>query len=166
MSGADVCADKLRPLITTTGAAAQWLPADAIGEELLGLVRIGLAFRSQHRGRRPGFAAQLVCAAAARIPQPPTFAALLEELESMAVRRAMYRAYADNPVEKVDRIWGLVTIHDPKQGRVQVAFKTLQNHLTNCRKPSPGAASRDPLSGESSPVESTGLQQESHDEQH
>lgn len=109
------------------------LPDGPERDELLELVRIGMRFRNQHIGRRPGPLAQLVQACARRAGQPYSFEQLLEELERDAARRALYGETA-SPVEKVDRVWQLATIHLAKRGRVQVPFGTLRNHLTTAKK--------------------------------
>ena len=97
--------------------------------ELLHLARLGAKFAEQHRGRRPGFLhRELVRVAAGR---RLTFDELLCELELDAARRALYGA---GPFEKIDRVWGLVTLHDPRKGRRQVAFGTVRNLLTKIRK--------------------------------
>lgn len=98
---------------------------------LLHLARLGAAFASQHRGRRPGFLHRTLqdVVAGRRL----TFDALLAELEIAAARRELYGAQV-SPVEKVDRIWRLLTYHDPKRGRVQATFGTVRNHLTTIRK--------------------------------
>ena len=41
--------------MTATGALVQYVPEGPERDELLGLLRIGMAFRAQQRGRRPGF---------------------------------------------------------------------------------------------------------------
>ena len=101
--------------------------------KLLGLARLGMCFKAQHIGRRPGRLSRLVLDCARRTGPPYTFVRLLDELSLEAARRELNGERA-SPVEKVDRIWELVTIHLPKQGRVQVPFATVRNHLTKSKK--------------------------------
>lgn len=94
-------------------------------DELLGLVRLGVTFRSQHCGRRPGFLTTYLRDLAATLTKR-SFEALLLELELAAVRRDVHGETA-SPIERVCREWEVVTYHDPKHGRRQVTFKTLRN---------------------------------------
>jgi hypothetical protein len=109
------------------------LPEGPERDELLELVRIGLTFRAQQVGRRPGPLARLVQTCAQRAGTPCTFDQLLEELEREAARRTLQGEKA-SPVEKVDRIWQQAIIHLPKRGRAHIPFGTLRNHLTKARK--------------------------------
>lgn len=120
--------------ITTTGAAAEHLPADGPErDEILGLVRLGLRFRAQQDGRRPGFMRRYLIDLARKLEPPMTFERLLLQLAFEAQRRAFLGA-AESPIEKIDRAADLVTYHDPKHGRLQVTFKTLRNHWTAVKK--------------------------------
>jgi len=111
-----------------TGRLAMLVPGD---EELLGLVRIGIRFKTQQVGRRPGTLSLLILDCARTIGRP-TFAKLLKELELHAARRNLHGESA-SCVEKVDRVWQLVTVHT-KQGREQIPFATVRNHLTIAKK--------------------------------
>lgn len=112
----------------------RYVPAGPRRDELLALVRIGIKFERQHHvGKRPGCLAQMVLDCARRAGPPFSFAQLLDQLELEAARRELDGEQA-SPVERVDRIWELVTVHLPGQGRVQKPFKTLQNHLTDSKK--------------------------------
>ena len=117
--------------MTATGALLA-LPPGPERDELLGLVRIGAAFRSQHRGRRPGFLRNYVAQLVPRLPRP-TFEGLLGELELAAMRRDLLGVEA-SPIERVDREWQVVTYHDPRHGRRQVTFKTVRN-IARLRNP-------------------------------
>lgn len=117
---------------TATGCASLYLPPGERRDEILGLIRIGLRFREQQVGKRPGILSRLVLECARRIGKPYSFAQLLDELELEAARRDLYGEQA-SPVEKVDRIWQLVTIHT-KKGREQKPFGTVRNHLTRAKK--------------------------------
>jgi hypothetical protein len=57
----------------------------------------------------------------------------LYELELEAARRELAGEKA-SPIEKVDRIWEVLTYHDPKKGRMQMPFGTLRNQLTQAKK--------------------------------
>ena len=63
----------------------------------------------------------------------PTFSNVLYELELAAIKREQEGEQA-SAIEKIDRIWGLVTWHHPKRGRLQMPFKTLRNKLTQAKK--------------------------------
>lgn len=109
------------------------LPPSPEREELLVLVRLGLSFQKHHRvGKRPRPLKAYLLKVTSRIDTPLTFDRLLEELELEAVRRDMYGTAA-SPVEKVDRVFELVTYHHPRAGRQQLTFKTLRNKLTWCK---------------------------------
>lgn len=118
---------------TATGTAAHYIPAGPKRDELLGLVRIGIKFKQQHAGKRPGCLAHLVLDCARRGGPPYSFEQLLDELELEAARRELDGEGA-SPVEKIDRVWQLATVHTPARGRVQVPFATLRNHLTYAKK--------------------------------
>ncbi|MDO8272795.1 MAG: hypothetical protein Q7U82_12915 [Gammaproteobacteria bacterium] len=119
--------------IGATGLAAKYLPPGDEAEEILSLIRLGVKFQGQHTGRKPGTISRLVLLSAEKIGPPYSFNLLIAELERSAARRELNGVSA-SPVEKVDRIWELVTIHDTKNGRYQVPFSTLRNHLTNAKK--------------------------------
>jgi len=130
-------------LITTTGAAAEYLPPDGPErDELLGLVRLGLKFKAQqHQGRRPGFLHRYITALVQAAPGRMSFEGLLKELAFQARRRELLGESA-SPIEKIDREWELVTWHCPRRGRKQTTFKRLQNLLATIQK------SRHPLTGD------------------
>lgn len=111
---------------------SRWIPPGRERDELIILIRLGRAFQSQQRGRRPGFLRQYVGTLAQRIGQPCTFRALIDAMEEDAARRALY-GERESPVEQVSRSWDLVTIHFPGKGPRQVTFKTIQNTLTACK---------------------------------
>lgn len=118
---------------TATGTAAQHLPPGDERDEIMVLLRLGADFRANHVGKRPGPLAHLIFDCARRAGPPYTFARLLDELELAAARRELH-GVAASPVERVDRVWEQVTIHLPKQGRVQVPFSTVRNHMTKAKK--------------------------------
>jgi hypothetical protein len=102
--------------------------------ELLTMAALGRAFAAQHgKGRRVGFRHRLVLELCQRIEGMPTFETLLYQLELAAARRRIH-GEAASPVESVDRIWELVTIHEPAYGRRQMPFGTLRNLLTFARR--------------------------------
>ena len=106
-------------------------PWPDVHEELLRLALIGQAF-DQRKGRRPGQLAHLVMDCAKRGGRPFSFEQLLHELELCAARRDLHGESA-SPVEKVDRVFELMTFHT-KKGREQKPFGTLRNHLTKAKK--------------------------------
>lgn len=109
------------------------LPPSPEREEALALIRLGLSFQKHHRvGKRPGPLKAYLLKVTGRIESPITFEKLLEELELEAVRRDMHGTTA-SPVEKVDRIWEIITYHHPRAGRQQLTFKTIRNHFTWCK---------------------------------
>jgi hypothetical protein len=98
----------------------------------MNLVRLGLSFEQQQRlGKRPGFLKGYLLKLIGQI-ENLTFDQLLEELELEAVRRDMHGTEA-SPIEKVDRVWQIVTYHHPRNGRQQLTFKTIRNKFTWCK---------------------------------
>ena len=109
------------------------LPPSPEREELLALVRLGLSFQKQQRiGKRPGFLKDYFLKLLSAIEGPVTFDRLLQELELEAARRAMY-GEEESPIEKVDRVWEIITYHHPRTGRQQLAFKSIRNKLSWCK---------------------------------
>lgn len=117
---------------TATGAVNYYFPPGDKRDHVMGLVRLGQSFRSQQVGKRPGTLSMLVLDCARRTGPPYSFDQLLDEIELEAARRNLYGEKA-SPIEKIDRVWMLVTAHT-KQGRVQKTFATLRWHLTNAKK--------------------------------
>lgn len=105
------------------------LPGD---EELLMLVQTGIKFCQQRRGKSPGFLHNYITDIVSEMPNP-TFKCLLSELEFEAARRSLYDE-DESPIEKVDRVWELMTYHHPRKGRTQIPFSTLRNYLTKAKK--------------------------------
>lgn len=116
-----------------TSALVRYVPAGREQDELLGLVRLGLRFKAQQAGKRPGTLSRLILSCARHAGPPYRFEQLLDQLELCAARRELNGEHA-SPVEKVDRTWNLITIHLPRRGRVQVSFATARNHLTTSKK--------------------------------
>ena len=110
-----------------------YIPASSQRDELIDAVRIGIKFKLQHDGKKPGALSRLVIECARRAGPPYSFEQLIEEMELSAARRDLHGEQA-SPIEKIDRIWQLATIHLPKRGRVQVPFGTVRNHLTRAKK--------------------------------
>jgi hypothetical protein len=122
-----------------TGTVVAALPAGPAREEILGLVRLGLAFRARHGGRRPGPLRRHVEATVARLPER-TFEALLLELELDAVR---HQVRGETPILRVDRVEEVLRYLDGER-EVEVTFGHLRN-LARLRD------SRVPQSSESDP---------------
>ena len=118
---------------TATGMLVSFVPDGPQRDELLGLVRIGIKFDRQHIGKRPGALSRLVLNTARDAGPPYSFESLLDGLERLAARREIHGETA-SCVERVDRVWCLMTIHLPKKGRVQVSFGTVRNHLSAAKK--------------------------------
>ncbi|SFU77742.1 hypothetical protein [Nitrosospira multiformis] len=109
------------------------LPASPERDEVLSVVRLGLSFQQQQRiGKRPGFLKGYLLKLLPTIEGAVTFDRLLAELELEAARREMYGTEA-SPIEKVDRVWQIVTYHHPKTGRQQLTFKSIMNKLSWCK---------------------------------
>lgn len=140
------------PETTATGTLVHFVPRGADRDLLLGLVRMGLVFQSQHRGRRPGYLHNYLLVLSRKI-QPLTFDSLLRELAFEARRRDLLGEHV-SPVEKIDREFELLTYHDPKHGRVQLTFDTLRGKLTKVKKVL-GCDSQYPLNAESPSAESS-----------
>lgn len=119
------------PFFTTTGDAAEYLPpAGQARDDLLNLVRLGLSFRAQQAGKRPGALAGLVLDRARRAGPPYSFAQLLDELETDA---AQVGADVCSPCDSVNRVRELAVFHLPCRGRAEVPFGTLRRHLTTAK---------------------------------
>jgi hypothetical protein len=109
------------------------LPPSPEREEILTLVRLGLSFQKQQNiGKKPGFLKDYLLKLLPTIEGPVTFDRLLYELGLEAARRDMYGEKA-SPIEKVDRVWELVTYHHPRTGRQQLTFKSIRNKLSWCK---------------------------------
>lgn len=128
LAGAPQAAD------TATGALVRYVPAGPDRERLLPLVRLGVRF-SMRRPRGPGFLQAYVDAIVPQLGRA-SFEALLLELELHAMKRARWGAAA-SPIERVDRTAARLTLHDPRRGRVDIAFSTLRNCLTGAKQKSP-----------------------------
>lgn len=114
-------------LCTATGVAAAYIPPGKQRDQVMYLIRLGLPFRAQHVGRRPGFLHHYICGIVAGM-EKPTFTNLLAELDLAAARRD---AGGDRePIERVSRSFQLLTYHDPRAGRIQITFGTVRNYLT------------------------------------
>ena len=118
---------------SATGYAAEHLPAGAHTDQILGLIRLGVAFKKHHIGRRRGYLHHYIDGIVARMKTPVTFDRLLAELEMEAVRRS-----ADDgeriPIERVSRSFEIVKLHDPKHGEQQITFGRLKNILTESKR--------------------------------
>jgi len=124
----------MRKFVTCTGDAAEHLPPEGpVRDELLGLVRLGLAIEAQHTGRKPGFLHNYLVDLAARVGGDLTFNGLLLELRLEARKRELLGDDA-SPSERVDEGFELFTYHDPRRGRIQMPFGTLRNRWTDVRK--------------------------------
>lgn len=126
-------ADSVDRYADATGRLALMLPPGPERDEILDLVRLGAKFKAQHRGRRRGSLHRHIVNVVSGMKAPITFAGLLEDLELAAARREL-RGVSASPIEKVDRVFELVTFHDPRAGRRQVTFGRLRNIFTSAKK--------------------------------
>jgi len=116
---------------TATGAVDYYFPPGDKRDHVMGLVRLGQAFGRQHCGRKPGFLHHYICGIVAGM-EKPTFANLLAELDLAAARRDAGDDH--EPIERVSRSFELLTFHDPRAGRCQIALGTLRDYLTAAKK--------------------------------
>ena len=143
-----------RTLFTATGYAAENLPQGPERDQIIGLIRLGVKFKSQQVGKRRGFLHTYLDAIVSRMAAPVTFDRLLSELELESARRGrmgpskngnslvanLEAAHSSRgaregiPIEHVSRSFLLVTYHDPKRGRVQVTFGRLRNIFTESKQ--------------------------------
>lgn len=109
------------------------MPPGGERDALAALVGLGLAFRAQHRGRRPGVLRRHVAAVVARMPAPRTFDALLTELEFDALRG---RLQGSTPILRVDRREEVVRYIEHGV-ELECGFRRLRNiaGLRNARGP-------------------------------
>lgn len=119
--------------MSCTGYAAAHLPPGPDREEVLCLIRIGVKFAAQHNGSKPGFMHRYLLGLAGRMGADLSFERLLIELRLEASWRALL-GVEKSPIEKVDEEFELLTWHDPRRGRRQMAFGTLRNTWTAVRK--------------------------------
>lgn len=120
--------------VTCTGDAAMHLPPDGpVRDELLGLVRLGLAIEAQHTGRKPGFLHNYLTGLAGCMGGDLSFNRLLLELRLAAKKRALLGENI-SPIENVDESFELLTYHDRRRGRIQMPFSTLRNKWSKVRK--------------------------------
>lgn len=102
-------------------------------EELIDLAKATIKFTEQQKkGKRPEAFSRFLIDIVKDMPSP-TFANVLYELELAAIRREKEGEKA-SIVERLDRIWQLVTWHHPKRGRLQMPFSTLRNKLSRAKK--------------------------------
>ena len=111
------------------------LPPGPELDEMVCLIRIGLRFKSQQAGRRPGALTRYLVNLVRGIGPSCSFEQLLDCLESEAELRNIDACAADALcVEKVNRVWEIVIFHDPRKGADEVPFGTLRNRLTAAKK--------------------------------
>lgn len=118
--------------MSVTGYLYENLPDSPERDNAMGLVRMGIAFKQNHIGRRHGYFFNYLVNLAGKINTTLTFDCLLTELSFEARRRELLGETV-SPIEKVDREWELLTYHDPKRGRQQMPFATLRNKLSQVK---------------------------------
>lgn len=119
------------PRVCTPESLVRAMPPGPERDQVLALLRFAIAFKAQHAGRRPGFLAKEIARIVEKIGDPVTFERVLDEIELATVRRDRD---GNSAFEQVNRVWSLVTYHDPRRGRVQVTFATIRNKVTACKK--------------------------------
>lgn len=117
--------------MSATGYLFDNLPDGPERDELLGLIRVGLAFRGQQCGRKPDQITNYIADLVSKLSKP-TNAALLERLESASTKHD----YGANEVAVVlvNRVFEVVQFHHPRRGTVEISFKRLQNVMTIAKK--------------------------------
>lgn len=115
-----------------TGTLFNLLPPGEERDTMLGLIRLGITMRLQQGGKRPEYLRRYITELVATMPKKATFNDLLDELSLCAARRDLYGVLA-SPIEKVDRVWEVLTYWHPKRGRIQVQFESLENTLTKAK---------------------------------
>lgn len=114
---------------------ASLLPPGPELDEMVCLIRIGLRFKSQQSGRRPGALTRYLVDLVRGIGPGCSFEQLLDCLESEAGLHNIDACAAETiSVENVNRIWEVVIFHDPRKGADEVPFGTLRNRLTAAKK--------------------------------
>ena len=117
---------------TTTGYCSLHLPEGPERDKALGLIRIGLAFKTQQTGRKPDAVTQYIALLVKQLPQA-SFANLLEKLEAESARHDA--AAGECICAKVNRVHEVSTFFHPKRGEeVDVPFGTLKKKLTFAKK--------------------------------
>ncbi len=117
---------------TATGYCAAHLPSGPQRDEIIDLLRTGVAIQAQWIGRRPGPLARLVRRLAGEYPDM-SFDQLLNLLHIESMKRE-HLGESASCVESVNRSWELVTYHDDTKARVQVGFAHVRNLLSAARK--------------------------------
>lgn len=120
--------------VGATGFAAQYLPPGAETDDVMRLLRQGVAF-DRREGKRPGFLHRYIVGIVAQIPQKPTFERLLTALELEAVRRDRGEK---SPIERVSRSFEIIKFYHPKKGELEIPFTTLRGYLTAAKKENSG----------------------------
>jgi hypothetical protein len=120
-----------------TGRLVQLLPADTPDNEiteLLGLIRVGLKFSNQWRGRKRGplfyYMVEVVSKLTAQ-QQPVNFENLIAMLKIDA-RRCDLLGEAASPVSRINEEFESVVFHF--NGEKIIAYGTLRNILTKIKK--------------------------------
>ena len=101
-------------------------------KQLIELSKLAISFKNQQVVKRPETFSRFLTSIVKHMPNP-TFNNVLYQLELAAIKREQEGEQA-SCIEKLDRIWQLVTWHHPKRGRLQMPFKTLRNKLTQAKK--------------------------------
>lgn len=109
--------------MSATGDLCDAMPDGPARDELLGLIRVGLVFTSQHRGRRPGALREHVEHVVGHMAER-TFDRLLIELEFDALRNQLQ---GQTPILRVDRAEETVIYLDEHGTERVVSFRHVRN---------------------------------------
>jgi hypothetical protein len=117
---------------TATGCLSLYVHDAEDLEKLLGIVRLGVAIKAQHVGRRPGFLRCYLQQVFEDMHGDVTFERFIDRLENSILEPG-------SPIEIVKRKFLFLTYFHPKEGRKECTFKTLENYLSSFKnKPNPG----------------------------
>ena len=118
-----------------TERLALLLPPGPELDEMVCLIRLGVQFRSQQAGRRPGALTRYLVNLVRGFGPACTFEQLLDCLEREAALHNIDTGAAGTiSVENVNRVMEVVIFHDPRKGADEVPFGTLRNRLTATKK--------------------------------
>lgn len=116
---------------TATGYCAEYLPEGPERDEALGLIRVGLIFRAEQRGRKPDAITAYLALLVREMPKP-SFRTLLEKLEADSARHD-YGA-GECVCVGINRVHEVATFFHPKRGELEISFPSLIVKLSRLKK--------------------------------
>lgn len=120
--------------IGATSIAAKYLPPGEEADQILSLIRLGVKFRGQQRGKKAELLSKIIFECVKRTGRPYSFNQLLDQLEIESVRRDKSGAKS-SCIENVNRPYREVTYYNPGTGvEKTVGYSAIQRHLTKARK--------------------------------